>query len=356
MTTDANELTRTLRVHYPAGRGRIVLRTDLDWERDLEPREVGADGATSTFELRSARPFVYFKPCLRTADGGLRWAVGPNHLVLMTTEACGDVYPQFDGAGSGSLTEVLEFGSEILGRPHQLRIYLPPGYGENELRRYPVFYMQDGRNLFFPDEAFQGREWEVDESLALLDAMNVVDRVLVVGIHSGDRMLEYTKPGYEGYARAVVEEVKPYVDREFRTFGTPAETAVLGSSLGGVAAFYMAWQHPQVFGAAICMSSSFGFRDDLIERVLAEPKSTAKFYLDSGWPADNYEVTLAMAMAFVERGYRVREDFLHLAFPLEQHDEKAWGRRLHLPLQLALGCPGVAQRRHDPRSARGSPQ
>jgi hypothetical protein len=112
-----------------------------------------------------------------------------------------------------------------------------------------------------------------------------------------------------------------------------------------VAAFYMAWQYPEVFGYAACMSSTFTFRDDLIERVLSEPKSSAKFYLDSGWPEDNYEATLAMAMAFVERGYRVREDFLHLVFPLEHHDESAWGRRLHLPLQLALGRPGLAQRR-----------
>ena len=43
-----------------------------------------------------------------------------------------------------------------------------------------------------------------------------------------------------------------------------------------------------------------GFPDHgpLIERVLTEPKRTAKFYLDSGWPGDNYEVNLAMAMAF----------------------------------------------------------
>ena len=51
-----------------------------------------------------------------------------------------------------------------------------------------------------------------------------------------------------------------------------------------------------------------------------------------------------MAMAFGRRGYRVREDFLHLVFPLEEHDERAWGRRLHLPLQLALGKPGTANR------------
>ena len=332
-------------VHYPAGQGRMVLRTELDWDRDVEPTEVSEDGAASTFTLEARRPYLYVKPCLRTGGGEPRWAVGPNLLALMTTAQTGDVYPHFDGSDRGSFSEVVELDSAILGRTHMLRGYLPAGYRENPLRRYGVLYMQDGKNLFFPEEAFLGREWQVDEVLELLDAMSAVDRVVVIGIYSEDRMTEYTQPGYEAYARSVVEEIRPVAAERLRVLDSPLETAVLGSSLGGVAAFYMAWQYPEVFGYAACMSSTFSYRDDLIERVLSEPKSTAKFYLDSGWPGDNYEVTLAMAMAFVDRGYRVREDFLHLAFPLDEHDERAWAKRLHLPLQLALGRPGLAQRR-----------
>src|SRR5262249_58609968 len=78
-------LRRQLRVRYPAGQGRLVLRTELDWDRDLEAESVSEDGETSTFALAAARPFLYFKPCLRAADGGTRWAVGPDLLVLMTT-------------------------------------------------------------------------------------------------------------------------------------------------------------------------------------------------------------------------------------------------------------------------------
>jgi predicted alpha/beta superfamily hydrolase len=157
-------------------------------------------------------------------------------------------------------------------------------------------------------------------------------------------MGEYTKPGYEAYAKSVVEEVKPEVDRKIRVLGSPRETGVVGSSLGGVVSFFMAWEHPDVFGFAACMSSTFSHRDDLMERVLSEPRRSSKFYLDSGWPGDNYEVTLAMAMALSEAGYRVREDFLHLAFPLEEHDERAWGRRLHIPLQLGLSPVSAAAR------------
>src|SRR5262245_15266804 len=204
-------LKRQLRVRHPAGHGRMVLRTELDWDRDLEPVEVSDDGTTSTFALAARKPFLYFKPCLRPPDGAARWSVGPNLLVLMTTQGVRDVFPYFEGSTKGSFSEVLERDSAILGRKHLLRVYLPPGYHENPLRSYPVLYMQDGKNLFFPEEAFQGREWRVEEALHLLDGMSAVDHAVVVGIHSGDRMAEYTSPGYQAYARAIVEEVKPEV-------------------------------------------------------------------------------------------------------------------------------------------------
>jgi predicted alpha/beta superfamily hydrolase len=338
-------LRRKLRVHYPAGRGRMALRTELDWDRDVHPVAVSKDGAQSTFALEARRPFLYFKPVLKVDGGAERWSAGANLLLSMTTDDIAEVYPHFDAADTGSFTPVVERDSAILGRKHLVRVYLPPGYHENTLRRYPVLYMQDGKNLFFPDEAFLGHEWGVDQALHLLDAMSAVDRVVVVGIHSGDRMSEYTKPGFETYARAVVEEVKPEVERRIRVLASPRETGVIGSSLGGVVSFYMAWEYPAVFGYAACMSSTFSHRDDLIDRVLSEPKRPSKFYLDSGWPGDNYEVTLAMAMALTHRGYRVREDFLHLVFPLEEHDEAAWGRRLHLPVQLGLGTVTTTRRR-----------
>ena len=62
-------LTRTLRVAYPSGRGRMVLRTEQDWDRDVEPIAVSEDGNVSTFALEVDQPFLYFKPCL--VEGGV---------------------------------------------------------------------------------------------------------------------------------------------------------------------------------------------------------------------------------------------------------------------------------------------
>ena len=108
--------------------------------------------------------------------------------------------------------------------------------------------------------------------------------------------------------------------------------------------FFTAWQHPDVFGAAICMSSTFSHKDNLVERVLHEPPRNVAFYLDSGWPGDNYEVTMAMAMALVSRGWRYGHNLVHLSFPLAEHNELSWGFRLHLPMQFLNGTVAKASR------------
>ena len=92
--------TRTLRVAYPSGRGRMVLRTEQDWERSVELVAVSEDGNVSTFALEADQPFLYFKPCL-VESGATHWAVGPNKLVLMTEKDARVVYPYFFGPEVG---------------------------------------------------------------------------------------------------------------------------------------------------------------------------------------------------------------------------------------------------------------
>ena len=62
-------LRRTLRVHYPEGDARMVLRSELDWDEDIPPEAVSDDGSTSTFSLEARKPFLYFKPVLQKEDG-----------------------------------------------------------------------------------------------------------------------------------------------------------------------------------------------------------------------------------------------------------------------------------------------
>jgi predicted alpha/beta superfamily hydrolase len=297
----------------------------------------------STFHVRADQPFVYFKPCL-VSDNALHWAVGSNNLLLMSEQDQRICYPFFMGSERGRFSTLVEFPSKILNRVHRLRVYLPPGYDENTLATYPVAYMQDGQNLFFPDEGFMGREWEVDETSQTLRSMSAVGDFIIVGIYSEDRMHDYTEPGYETYARSLAEEIVPVAQQRLRVGTTRRHRSVWGSSLGGVVSFYSVWQYPDVFAAAVCMSSTFSHKDNLIDRVLDEPVRDVGFYLDSGWPGDNYEVTMAMATALVSRGWRYGVNMMHLSFPLAGHNETAWGLRLHLPMQFLNGAVARASR------------
>ena len=332
-----------LRVHYPTDVNQLVLRTEMNWDTDVLPRVIDNDGSFAEFELETTLPFFYLKPCLRKLSG-LHWAAGPNRLVVATKEYVHDIYPAFFSGGEGKILDVITFESKILNRRHNLRVYVPAGYDENTCRALPVMYMQDGSNLFFPQEAFMGQDWGVSERLTLLNKMNAIKQMIIVGVFSADRMEEYTSPGYDTYGRSLVEEVKPYIDSHFRTRPGPQTTGVMGSSLGGVVSFYIGWQWPEVFGNVGCLSSTFSHKDNLVQRVLNEGYRDVRFYIDSGWPGDNYEVGLAMAVALAERGYRYGHDFLYFAFPNAEHTERDWGQRLHLPFQFFAGRPAVISR------------
>ena len=349
-----NETRRVrLRIHYPVDLDQMVLRTDLDWDKDILPIRIDHEGWFAEFGFEITQPFVYLKPCLRRASG-LLWATGPNGLVVATRDEIRDGYPAFHSPEEGTILDVITLDSKILDRQHSLRVYLPAGYNENTCRSFPVMYMHDGSNLFFPQEAFMGQDWGVQDKLTLLNGMNAIQQMIIVGVFSSDRMHEYTRPGYEKYGRSVVEEIKPYVDAHFRTFSRAEATGVMGSSLGGVVSFYMGWQWPDVFGNVGCLSSTFTHKDNLVDRVLHEERRDVRFYLDSGWPGDNYEVGLAMAVALAERGYHYGHDFLYFAFPNAEHSEHDWGRRLHLPFQFFAGRPAVISRLKEARSAASS--
>ncbi len=331
-----------INVFYPADGAKILLRTEADWDRDVEPTR--SDEAGSEFLTETDRPFFYFKPVLQR-NGQPEWARGENFLAIATSETTLDIYPYFSDEMHCSVCELMTPLPSGTGAEHRFRVFLPPGYRENTLKRYPVLYMHDGNNLFLKEEAFLGNTWKTDEVLNVLDRMNAINEVIVVGILPNDRMAEYTLPGYEDYGRFLVERLKPLIDAKYRTLAGPTDTAAMGSSLGGVVSFYLGWQWPEVFGKVACLSSTFTYRDDLIERVATEPKRNIMIYLDSGWPRDNYEPTRAVRDRLLWKGYSPGSELLYLAFPEAKHNEMAWAERSPIPFQFLFGNLPVFKQR-----------
>jgi len=81
----------------------MVLRTEQDWDRSIEPVAVSEDGNVSTFELAADQPFLYFKPCL-VESGATHWALGPNKLAIMTEKDVRIAYPYFFSPETGRFT------------------------------------------------------------------------------------------------------------------------------------------------------------------------------------------------------------------------------------------------------------
>jgi predicted alpha/beta superfamily hydrolase len=255
------------------------------------------------------------------------WSRGENFLAVATSRAPLEIHPYFCEDTHSSVCELMPPLASSSGAQHRFRVFLPPGYYENTLKKYPVVYMHDGHNLFFKEEAFVGNTWRTDEVLNMLDKMNATEEVIVVGIHPNNRMNEYTQPGYEDYGRFMVETLKPLIDAKYRTLAGPMNTAVMGSSFGGVVSFYLGWQWPAIFGKIACLSSTFTYRDNLLERVSTEPKREIRIYLDSGWPGDNYEATRSMRDRLIWKGYRLGSELFYLAFP-EASTRKMRGPRV----------------------------
>jgi predicted alpha/beta superfamily hydrolase len=326
----------TVRVHYPAGKEGIRIVGDkgpMTWAKGVPAQPDGGPVNIWTYTWPDELGEVQMKPML--GDG--KFSIGGAYK--LAPGATVDIYPFF-GAPFGKLTIVKDFASPQLKNSRSLRIYLPASYAENPAKRYPVLYMHDGQNLFDAKTASYGVEWGVDETLNRLVAMGVTDEVIVVGIdNTPDRIPEYTPccdPKYGGgkldaYGAFIVETVKPYIDRSYRTLPGKDTTAIMGSSLGGIASVAIAQRYPNVFSKAGGVSSSFWWNKGALIGKLPE-RVPVKFYLDAGTNDDGLEDTARMRDAMLAKGYRDNEDLLFFKAEGGRHNEASWAARVEKPL------------------------
>jgi enterochelin esterase-like enzyme len=163
-----------------------------------------------------------------------------------------------------------EFRSRIFRNTRFVRVWLPPGYDDatNGDRRYPVFYLNDGQNLFEASVAFGGVEWQVDETADRLIREGTIPPIIIVGLdHAGkNRIREYmpyrslspillTGQGSR-YPDFLTNEIMPFVARNYRVATGPENTGLGGSSLGGLIALYTAIVRPGLIGRLLLESPS----------------------------------------------------------------------------------------------------
>lgn len=224
-------------------------------------------------------------------------------------------------------------------------VYLPPQYNSEPERRYPVLYLHDGQNLFDAATAFAGNEWGLDELAERLIGTGEIQPLIIVGIYNAGekRMSEYThvrdRRGRGGrarsYAKMIVEELKPFIDTEYRTLPDFCNTGLGGSSLGGLVTLYLGLHYRSIFGKLIIMSPSVWWANRAILRETRRlwAKTDQKIWLDIGTcegPEAEACVKNAKDLrdALIEKGWRLEDDLRFVEDEGAGHDEKAWGFRM----------------------------
>lgn len=173
-------------------------------------------------------------------------------------------------AGVAGDLRIHEFRSRVFRNTRYVRVWLPPGYDDpqNQGQRYPVFYLNDGQNLFESSTAFGGVEWQADETADRLIREGAIPPMIMVGLDNAGahRLREYMPhrsfhprmlrvQGHH-YPDFLMKEVMPFVQTAYRVAHGPENTGLGGSSLGALIALYTAIARPGTIGKLLLESPS----------------------------------------------------------------------------------------------------
>lgn len=297
-------------------------------------------------------------------------------LLLLTVTT----FSQLPSVSSGTLKRHESFYSHYITARH-IDVWLPEGYSVT--RKYSVLYMHDGQMLFDSATTWNKQTWDADDVITKLLQENKINDVIVVGIWNGGttRHTDYfpqkpfesltleqkekiftaarangnsvfneQKINSDNYLKFLVKELKPFIDKNYSTYKDRSHTFIAGSSMGGLISMYAICEYPKVFGGAACMSTHWPgifsmegnpIPDAFINYLktnLPDPKKH-KIYFDYGtatldalYPPLQQKADEVMK----EKGF-TGKNWITKEFPGEDHSEKAWHKRLHIPLTFLLG-------------------
>lgn len=339
----------------------------LAWNETLPARDADGDGRYEVKVSFRDRPFggqpVTYKFKVDSPGAGFDegWEDGKNRLLFLTeptqtvARRFNDPGPPIQPVRTGTIRAHPGFTSKFLG-PRDVIVYLPPGYDKETSRRYPVLYMHDGQNVF--DASSAGMEWQMDETAEKLIGSGQIEPVIVVGVSStGARTDEYTHTTMEWkqpdgsvikgggkadlYGRLLIEELKPFIDRTYRTRPEPKSTGLGGASLGGLVSLYLGLKHPNVFGNILAVSPSVQWDQYVfLETVKALPAKTGqRIWVDMGTREGEPALTGAHRLneALQAKGWKPGVDLRYFEQEGAGHDEIAWASRVEGMLRFLYG-------------------
>jgi predicted alpha/beta superfamily hydrolase len=339
----------------------------LSWDQTTPALDEDGDGRYEVRVTFANRPFggqplpYKFKVDSPKSPQGGEWEEGRNRQLFLSEAAhrverrFNEPAPPIQPVLTGTIRNHSNFASQFLA-PRNLTVYLPPGYDKETARRYPVLYMHDGQNVF--DSSQAGMEWQMDEIAERLITAGQIEPVILVGVFSTEaRTDEYTFTAVERtapdgtvwrgggradlYGRLLIEEVKPFIDRTYRTRPEPLHTGLGGASFGGLVSLYLGLKHPDVFGNILAVSPSVQWDDHAVLKIVAAlpAKTPQRIWTDMGTLEGDVALGAVRRLreALLAKGWKRGSDFQYLEQENGQHDEITWASRVEPMLRFLYG-------------------
>ena len=236
-------------------------------------------------------------------------------------------------------------------KKRKVYIYLPEDYDEDPDRRYPVMYMFDGHNVFFDKDATYGKSWGMAKYMD--ESKKDLIIVAVECNHDGNgRLQEYSPINFENstlgkikakgsvYMNWMVNELKPFVDKKYRTLPDRKNTIIAGSSMGGLMALYGATVYNHIFQRAACLSPSLWVSSGKVLEMVARAhiRRDTCIYMDYG--SEEMFNHAANAEALISTSHLLLTKRVNLAFrivPGGTHCEASWEKQI----PIFMDCLGL---------------
>lgn len=247
--------------------------------------------------------------------------------------------------------------SKFLRAQRDVTVYLPPGYGDDAKRRYPLLILQDGQNLFDPQTSFiRGRTWRVAETADAVIGAGLVEPLVIAGVANGGerRLAEYTPSrdwkmggGDAGkYSDMLIRELLPFLRSEYRLRDGAENTGIGGSSLGGLLSLWLGLRHAETFGKLAVLSPSVWWNHKYIVSYLndAAPElpQRPRIWLDVGDAEGRRTLADAelLAARLTTHGWREGVDLQFKRVAGGRHDEDSWAQRVGPMLRFLYPARG----------------
>lgn len=250
-----------------------------------------------------------------------------------------------------------DFYSHKLNNQRDIKIYLPPSYNSKQNKYYPVLYTHDGQNVFEGAESYSGDSWNLHKTAQYLIENNMMEEIIIIAVDNmgEERLNEYAyedgiyqgekvKAKAESYEEFITEELMPIIKEGFRIKEGPENTALMGSSMGGLVTFNIGLRRPDLFGSLAVMSPSLWWgKSSPIQKFNSYDYSNlkTKIWLDTG---DSEGESMSFSDAVIDKFIEIKNnndiDFLYYLATGAIHNELDWGARVHCPLLYFFGNIG----------------